>query len=230
MAAPNYCSADQLRDRLCLTASDDPDNALEEIVAGASRWVERRTGRRFYTVTETRFYTAGQRPLDNGPEGSLWWRPERPSGGFWSIQKVEIDDAQSVTAVATDEDGDGVYERTWTAGVDYWLYPRNAPLDDRPYRSIRRMWPTARFFFPWWENAISVTGAFGAATYMPDPIRELSLMVAELLARPILPNVLSGVKAYTFGTSLSATLDDKELPPLAQAILAEYTVPVASVV
>jgi len=230
MAAPKYCTADQLKERLCLAVTDDPDNVLEEVVAAASRWVDRRTGRRFYTATETRYYTASPRPSSTGVLGTVHWNPERPSFGIWTAQYVEIDDFVSVTTVATDEDADGVYERTWTAGTDYWLGPRNAALEDRPYRTIHRAWPSGRYIFPNWENAVAVTGSCGAAADTPDPIRELSLMVAENFARPILPLVQAGAKSYTFGTSMTVTLDDGELPPMAQLILAEYGVPMGSVV
>lgn len=38
---------------------------------------------------------------------------------------LEIDDCISVSALATDEDGDGTYENSLTENTDYYLYPLN---------------------------------------------------------------------------------------------------------
>ena len=229
MATPNYCSVDQLRDRLGLS-DHTRDDALYEVCSAASRWVDRRTGRRFYTVNETRYYTASY----SGWNGYGWawikdWNYERPSGGFWTAQYINIDDFVSVTAVATDEDGDGVYETAWTAGTDYWLAPRNAIAEGKPFRTIYRNVATGRFIFPSWPNAISVTGASGASTDTPDPIREIAIEVAMLMSRPLLDMVVPGVKSYKIGAELDVTFGDDEISRHARAILNEYSVPVSEV-
>lgn len=214
---PLYCTVDELRDRLCLTGTER-DNALLDVCKSASRWVENRTGRRFYTVSETRYYTA------NFPwPGAGWaWNYERPSGGLWTSQWLPIDDAMSVTAVATDEDNDGIYEVLWTPNTDYWLAPRNAALDNKPYTALHRTLATGNHVWPSWENAVAVTGAFGAAIDTPEPIHEVALIVAELYARPLLDLTIPGVQSYRAGDGLQVQMDGENIPARAWAIIQDY--------
>lgn len=216
--APNYCTVDELTDRLCLTGHDR-DSAFVNIVSAASRWVDDQTARRFYTVTETRYYTTGY-PL--APTFGWAWNFERPSGGMYVNEQVRIDDFMSVSQVATDEDNDGVYEVVWLLNTDYWLAPRNATLDGQPYTSIKRTLPSGRFLFPTWANAIAVTGACGAATSTPPTIRLLTLMVAELMARPLLDLALPGVDNYKIGSEINISMSTEHLPAVGRQILREY--------
>src|SRR5215468_8521285 len=112
----------------------------------ASRWVDKETGHRFYSTTETRYYNA----LDRYLPSQAWAIEtlERPAG---SPSRIEVDDVRNVTQVATDEDGDGTYERVWTTPGDYWLGPRNAPSNGQPYKYVNRNAATSRYLFPMWE-------------------------------------------------------------------------------
>lgn len=223
-----YASLAQLRDRLSVTDTDR-DYAFENALDVASRWIDNQTRRRFYATTETRFYTAHwryPRGLSHAWNDYPWGNPERPNGGGYANQQVAIDDFISVTTVATDDDGDGVCETVWTVGTDYWLGPRNAAADRLPYRAIHRNQITGRYVFPPYENGISVTGSAGFSATVPDPIRELCLIVAELIARPLLDLTIAGVSAYKFGDQIQVTMDSKELSSTGRQLLQEYRDPV----
>ena len=224
MATPIlYAALTDLKDRLCVSDTDR-DFALERCLDGASRWIERETAHRFYVTSTTRYYTAEFR--------WHWALPsdisERPGGG---AQYIAIDDLivlldtnnQPVyPTLLTDWDGDGVYETTWTYATDFWLGPRNAAADGKPYRYIHRNQVFGTNYFPRYDGAISVTGAFGYCETVPSDIRELCLDVAELYARPVLDLAIAGVQSYQIGTDLRVTLKTEDLPPLAVATLSAY--------
>jgi hypothetical protein len=217
---PNlYASTDALRDRMGIPAGDDREAALAEIIEGASRWVDEQTGHRFYTATETRYYSI-KMPIE-GQFQDLD-ASERPWPGR-APTRLAIDDFVSVTQVATDEDGDGIYERVWAA-TDYWVGPRNAPNMRQPYRYINRNLSTGRYLFPYWEESTSVTGEAGFCTDVnrPTNIRELTLMVAELMARPVADLMVSGAQSYRIGQDLEVTVGVDQLPSAGRAILDYY--------
>lgn len=222
MATPVlYAALTDLKDRLGI-ADNDRDFALERCLDGASRWIERETARRFYVTTQTRYYTA---------ESKNWIPPsdisERPGGGAQTIGIDDIvvplddNDLPVYPTIATDWDGDGVYEQTWTVATDYWLGPRNAAADGKPYRFLNRNEITGRYFFPRYENAVSITGSFGFCEVVPTDIGELCLDVAELLARSVLDMVLPGVESYRIG-DMQASLKSDSLPTLARQTLQNY--------
>ncbi len=83
------------------TSQTKYDDALLRTARAISRAIDDHTRKRFYPITEARYFTAIR-----GDE--LW-----------------IDDLVSVITVKTDEDADRVYETTWAA-TDYDLRPFNA--------------------------------------------------------------------------------------------------------
>jgi hypothetical protein len=135
------------------------DYTLEQMVEAISRAIEAETHRRFYTTAndETRYYS---------PDDSYTLMPD--------------DDVLSVTTLATDEDGDRVYETTWAA-ADYELWPYNAALDGKPYLEIRATIPVGTYVFPILPKAAKVVGKFGYSTTTPAAIREAVLLTAEKL-------------------------------------------------
>lgn len=216
MTGTLYAPADALKDRLGISENDSREGSLIEVLDAASRWVEKETARRFYVVaSEVRYYT-----VERNNVGTVWnW--ERPGGG-WSPQQLVIDDAVAVTAVETDEDGDGVYERTWTVNTDYWLGPRNATALGKPYRQLHRNQAVGRYMFPAYENAIKVTGSFGYSSATPADIRDLTLSMAELLARPLLDLTIAGAATYKLGAELTVTMASSDLTPSAKRIIENY--------
>lgn len=218
----NYATVAELKDRLSFTDTER-DFALAQCIEGASRWIEKETGRRFYAVAETRYYTAPQYTSYAIPSDSS----ERPGGGAQGIAIDDlivptVDDELVYPTLATDEDGDRVFETTWTYGTDFWLEPFNAAVDGKPYRQIVRNGTSGRFFFPQYRGAISVTGSFGYASTTPGAIRELCLEVAELLARPVLDMTIPGTNTYKLGDELTVTMASQLLTDWAQRVLIDY--------
>jgi hypothetical protein len=217
--ANEYADVVDLMERLNIPENDAREGQLQNIVEVASRWVDEQTGHRFYTVTETRYYNA----LDHILPSQAWAIEtlERPWG---SPARIEIDDVLTVSQVATDEDGDGTYERVWETPGDYWLGPRNAPARGQPYKYLNRSAATSRYLFPLWEESISVTGSFGwcALADRPTDIRELTLMVGEVLGTTLTDLAQPGIQTYNITQQLSVVMAPETLPPLGQQILQKY--------
>lgn len=217
---PNvYADIFDLMERLSISENDSRQGQLANILEVSSRWVDAQTGHRFYAVSETRYYNAQDRFLP-----SAAWSLDTLERPFGSPQRIEIDDVLSVSQVATDEDGDGTYERVWNSGSDYWLGPRNAPANGRPYRYLNRSAATSRYLFPMWEESISVTGSFGWCVIADRPadIAELTLMVGEVLGTTLTDLAQPGVQTYNITQQLSVVMAPEELPPLGQQILQKY--------
>lgn len=224
-----YADVDDLMDRLGIPASDARESTLSQAIAAASRWVEQQLGgRRFYVTSETRYYTLEQTGRTSSGMGyglgygAGAWSTQSASWGMGSASRIVIDDATSVTSVATDEDGDGTYETAWTVTTDYWVGPRNAPVKGQPYRTINRNLSVGRYGFPWWEDSIKIVGSFGYSTTVPDEIREVTLAAAELFARDVIEMSIPGVESYSLGTDLKVNMSEADLPMVCQKTLTQY--------
>lgn len=129
---------------------------METAIAAASRWIDERCDTQFVAASDTRYFTAD------------WY------------DLLYIDDLVSLTTLKTDDDGDGVYETTWTAS-DYRLEPRHADAKNRPYRAIRRN-ANGDYSFPAGvEEGVEVVGMFGYSTAAPGPIKQACLLLAARL-------------------------------------------------
>src|SRR5215510_5722003 len=194
LMANAYASHTELMDRLGISIGDDREGTLAAVIEAASRWIDRQCGRRFYAVSETRYYT-----LTDPHQGGT---------------TLKVDDCLGVTSLLTDNNGDGVFETTWTTGTDYYLQPRNAPLDSLPYTNITRTSLTGRFYFPAYQEAIQVTGSFGYSTLAnrPLPIRELCLDIAVLMAG--YSTVVGSTTSATTSSSSSSSGSDLIIPGL----------------
>jgi hypothetical protein len=145
--ANGYTTLADVKARLQIDSADTTwDAMLESIVEAVSRWIDspEGAGRRFFTTMpvapeteadETRYFTA-----------------ER-------ADRLGIDDLLTITSLKTDNDGDGVHEYTW-ATSDYVLSPRNAPLANEPYTSVRRT-RDGSYYFPTYEDGVEIVGRFG---------------------------------------------------------------------
>lgn len=149
----DYCTVDELRDRLGLTGTTD-DTTLEGVIAAASRIVEGETGRRFGQYSETRYYT--------------------PECGEW----LPIDDLVSVTTLQTDY-GQRTYPYTWDSD-DYDLEPANAAAELKPYTSVITS-PVGVYSFPEdISRGVKIIGTFGWPV-VPAQAKELTLLLSEQL-------------------------------------------------
>lgn len=152
-----YASLTQLKAALGISDSTD-DTRLGNVLDDVSRWVDQYCGRRFYVTEadETRYFTAEL------------------------AEVLEAGDVVSVTTLATDEDGDRVYERTWAA-TDFDLEPFNAALDGKPYTELRTA-PNGHYAFPTMRRGVKIVGRFGWPA-VPDPVREAVIIQAARIFR-----------------------------------------------
>lgn len=155
MALTNvYATVSQVKESLRIPDAVD-DSLIENAISAASRLIDGYCSRVFYDVgTGSRFYAASD----------PYFCP--------------IDDAQSITQVATALTSNGNYDTVWanpTSGQnngDYQTEPLNAsfPTDGivQPITGIRALW---RYLFPTiGGNAlVKVTGVWGWAS-VPDPV------------------------------------------------------------
>lgn len=158
-----YATLDELKSAIdpagSATWSGGDDLNLERAIEAASRVVDEyadKIGRGpFYGTTAARSYVA--RFAD--------WLP--------------IDDAISVTTVATDEDFDGVFETTWSA-TDYFT----EPINGTPITAIR-VKPNGLYSFPTSKSyaAVKVTANYGFAASAPTYVKAACLLIANRLWR-----------------------------------------------
>lgn len=158
MAITNgYTTLATAKARLGIADTSD-DATIEAVVSAVSRQIDNECNRRFYAVSETRYYTA------------------LSSTGVW------VDDLLSVTTLVTDDDGDRTYDTTWAA-TDYDLGPYNAALDGQPYSRID-VAPDGNYTFPVGvARGVKVTGSFGYAATTPAAIAEACLLQTARLFR-----------------------------------------------
>lgn len=198
MAITNgYAELSDLKGRLGITDTTD-DSIIENVIEAASRAIDRHCHRRFYGVSETRYYTA--------EHGDALYLP---------------DDLISVTTLKTDEDGDRTYEVTW-ATTDYDLLPYNAATDGIPYGWLETT-PDGSYSFPAnIKRGVEIAGVFGyvaASTAAPDDVREACLLQAtRLFKRKDTPFGLAG--SPELGQGRMTTIP--KLDPDVQVFLAPY--------
>ena len=144
-------------DVLNITDSSSDTN-LETIIEAVSREIDNKTGRHFFNASETRYYT----PDD--------------------MRLLFIDDLVSVSALVTDDDGDGTYEHTWTTS-DYRLLPTNAALlGGWPYSMIEIKAFGSYVFPEGIRDGVKITGTFGWSA-VPKPIAQACAMQTDRLYR-----------------------------------------------
>jgi hypothetical protein len=154
-----YCSVEELKSRLGMASTDTADDfELRLAVDSASRWIDDHCGRYFWRGTATRSFIARD-----------WY-------------SCDVDDLVSVTSLATDAGGDGVFETTWTT-ADYQLLPLDTTsyAETRPYTSIKAI---AGKTFPkvWWpymlrEDRVQVVGVFGWPQ-VPSAVKQAALLLS----------------------------------------------------
>lgn len=192
MAITNgYATLTELKARLDIDDSSD-DTILENVIEAASRQIDGLCGRRFYAASETRYYTADM------------------------IDVLFVDDILSVTTLKTDEDGDRVYETTWSSSTDYELEPVNAATIGEPYNAIYPM-PDGLYLFPTHRRGVEVAGSFGYASTTPDAINEACLILSARIFKR---------KDAPFGIAGSAGVDELRMisarDPDVKALVEQY--------
>lgn len=139
--------------KAALRISDNLDDTLLEMaIESASRLMDSYTARSFYNAgTAVRYFTADNDFLTN------------------------IDDAVTITEIATDASADGSYDTIWQAG-DYQLEPLNGRVDGLvvPYNAIRAV---GDYTFPIWggEGLVKVTATWGWSA-IPIAIKQATII------------------------------------------------------
>jgi hypothetical protein len=154
MAISNgYSSLAEVKAALRIPSADTQDDALLEMaVESASRLVDGHCARYFYNAgTAARYFVADNDYLTN------------------------IDDAITITQVATDTSADGTYDIVWQAD-DYQLEPLNGRVDGLvvPYNAVRAI---GDYTFPIWggEGLVKVTGTWGWSA-IPTAIKQATII------------------------------------------------------
>lgn len=150
MAITNgYATLAELKSRLDIT-NDNQDANLDQMIEAASRQIDGWTARTFFTQVATRTVSVedtGELMLDR--------------------------DLIVLAGIATDEDGDRVYEQVWDVS--------QVEFDgDPPYQTIY-LKPYSTRYFPLGRNRVQVTGTWGYSTAVPHAIREACLLLAARL-------------------------------------------------
>jgi hypothetical protein len=150
----SYATLAEFKAAVGITDSTD-DGALQSVLDATDTLIDlycdRKTG--FGTATETRYYTAED------------------------YEYVLTDDLVSVTTLQTDDDANGTYETTWTAGTDYVLAPRNAALDGFPYTEIDTSVTWPRNFPKDVYLGVKVVGVFGFPA-VPAAVKQAEIIQA----------------------------------------------------
>jgi hypothetical protein len=190
----SYATLAQFKAAVGITDTTD-DTALQNVLDATDTLIDlycdRKTG--FGTATETRYYTAED------------------------YEYVLTDDLVSVTTLQTDDDANGTYETTWTAGTDYVLAPRNAALDGFPYTEIDTSVTWPRNFPKDVYLGVKVVGVFGFPS-VPSAVTQAEIIQA---------NAVWSSRTAAFGVIGSADLGgilrmSRALHPEAALILEPY--------
>jgi hypothetical protein len=151
-----YCTLDEVKAALRLSDAVD-DTLIENSIEGASRRIDGYCGRFFYQVanTQVKFFAS-------------------------DTYRLAVPDISTTSGlvVATDNDGDGTYETTWTLDTDYLVEPLDAVLQSRPYRRITAIGgKTFPLFYIPQEAGVRVTATWGWPA-IPDDVREACVLLS----------------------------------------------------
>lgn len=157
MALTNaYAALTDVKAALRMGTADTTDDALLELaIESASRMIDDDCGRVFYA---------------SGTGVTRYFKPDRDDF-------CRTDDLISISALATDADGDGVYETTWTA-TDYRTNPGNNIAGGQAWPTTALV-ATQSLYFPVDEEdelTVAVTGNYGFGTAVPTAIKNATVL------------------------------------------------------
>jgi hypothetical protein len=167
-AATRYATTADFKAWLGITDNTD-DVLLASVLDTASREIDRELRRFFYqsAAATVRYFTA------------------------LNADELLIDDCVTLTAVATDNDADRVYETTWLA-TDYDLLPENAAADSQPYTMLAEA-PGGAYDFPVGvRKGVKLTGTWGWPAVPQEIQRACLLRAAWLFKRKDSPLGVAG--------------------------------------
>jgi hypothetical protein len=175
------------------TDSSD-DTAIEVLIEGASRYIDRESGRKFYadSVDVTRYYKA----VDS--------------------QCVYIDDLSAApTSLNVDLDNTGTY--TLMASTNYDLLPDNALATGQPYNYVYiKTYSSA--YFPIQRKGVQIIGKWGFPS-VPTDIKEACLSIVQNTYS--MRSGQSSGGAVTV-TAAGVVIRPSEVPAMAQKTIEHY--------
>lgn len=195
-----YCSIESLKSRLGITDTND-DHELAGNTRSASGQINGYTGR----------------PFGFGRDAAVTVRTYQADNSR-SVRIPEGISTATGLIVKTDEDGDGVFERTLTIDTDFLLRPANALADGWPYDEI---WLADNYSFPVLSNGrhgVQVTARFGWPA-VPWAVREACLILSHRLFKR--KETHSGVVGFD---AIGATVRLARTDPDVAELLAPYRV------
>lgn len=138
------------------TTNTNDDGVIEDIIESVSRQIDNICGRHFYATTAiVRYFKADYKGQD----------------------LLFIDDLSTTSSlsIASDDDGDGTYENTWSS-ADYNMLPYQ-PQNSAPYTMIETA-PQGNFVFSAQKKGNKITGLWGW-TAVPDDIKVACLIMTD---------------------------------------------------
>jgi hypothetical protein len=161
--ATQYADKTELKAYIGLSGSGQDDN-IDNALDGASRQIDKITGRRFYqdSSAQVKTYT--------------------PNNEFI----LDVDDISTTTGliVKLDDNDDGTYETTLTINTDFIVEPVNPDIIKitggttylAPYTELRILnTRSSERFDPSIVNNVQVTAKFGYS-FIPEPIKQATLI------------------------------------------------------
>lgn len=149
-----YATLAQVKAVLRISDSND-DAILEQSIEAASRRIDGYCGRFFYQKNATvNLYALTNYvcPTEN--------------------------DLVSATTIKTDDDGDGTFETTWTAGTDYQLEPLDTAITGLPYRKVTAIGgKTFPLFVIPNRPGVQIAGVWGFSS-IPTDVEEACVLLS----------------------------------------------------
>ena len=192
----SYCTLANFKASVGILSTDTTsDTALQAVLDTTDQLINLYCDRRIgfgQTASQTRYYTATNPAY------------------------VLIDDAVSISSLATDDGGDNTYSTAWVLNTDYTREPRNAPLDSWPYTELDTTTLGTKSF-PLEFNAVRVIGVFGWPATPASIVQAATIQAAAVWASRTSP----------FGVIGSAELggllrQSRSLHPEAALLLAPF--------
>lgn len=196
MAITNgYCTLAEIRQELDFASGDTTDDTyIEGIIEGVSRWIDGWTKRRFFAVSETRYYSVEY------------------------AESIDVDDLLSVTTLKTDPNQDRTYSDTWET-TDYDLLPLNSAADGWPYTEIVKTL-NGEYTFPIGTKTVEIVGSFGFCALADVPYnvyRAAFLATLRLYKRDDTPLGLAGAGGVgTQAVNIPSLASDPDIIALLQ--------------
>jgi hypothetical protein len=189
-----YCAITDVRnvDVVNVTGATH-DDLMTKVINGVSRKIDLFCGRRFYYISETRYYKAKD---------------------DYCLDVNDIASSSGIT-IETDLNGDGVYEYSWSS-TDYYMAGYNDVLDNWPYSQIE-ITPQGLYTFSKQRKGNKITAPFGWPS-IPEPVvLACILQSSRVWARFKTPLGQAGASAVGM-----ITLDIPALDPDVEEMLIQY--------